>query len=94
LDELAVIGKNRVEVGIIAPVLGVVLAAIVVLVLWRVMRMRGSRSDARTRAPALSESEAEFLDSSHIISGPLSGGAADPRRNPADPSAPPRNRVP
>ena len=82
------------DVGIIAPVLGVVLAAIVVLVLWRVMRMRASKSAARTRAPALSESEAEFLDSSHIISGSISGPAAEPRRNAADNSAPPLNRLP
>lgn len=81
------------DVGIIAPVLGVVLAAIVVLVLWRVMRMRASKSAARTRAPALSESEAEFLDSSHIIGGPISG-MADPRRNAGDKSAPPLDRLP
>jgi hypothetical protein len=83
-----------VDVGIIAPVLGVVLAAVVVLVLWRVMRMRASKSAARTRALALSESEAEFLDSSHIISGSIAGTAADPRRNPADKSAPPLDRLP
>jgi hypothetical protein len=84
-----------VDVGIIAPVLGIVLAAIVVLVLWRVMRVRAaSKSAARTRAPALSESEAEFLDSSHIIGGSMSGTAADPRRNAADKSAPPLDRLP
>jgi hypothetical protein len=82
-----------VEVGIIAPVVGVVLAAIVVLVLWRVMRARTSRSAARSQAPALSESEAEFLDSSHIISGPISGNAIDPRRKSAD-KAPPLDRLP
>ena len=80
------------DVGIIAPVLGVVLAAIVVLVLWRVMRVRASKSSAR-KAPPLSESEAEFLDSSHIIGGPISGAAGDPRRKAAD-KPPPLNRLP
>jgi hypothetical protein len=79
---------------VIAPVVGVVLAAIVVLVLWRVMRARATKPAARTPAPALSESEAEFLDSSHIIGGPISGTAADPRRTAADKPAPPRDRIP
>jgi hypothetical protein len=83
-----------VDVGILAPVVGVVLAAVVVLVLWRFMRARASRSSARTRAPALSESEAEFLDSSHIISGPLSGTPADPRRSADDKKSPPLDRLP
>ena len=76
----------------IAPVLGVVLATIVVLVLWWIMRMR--RSSARRSAAALSESEAEFLDSSHIISGPISRTSAGPRQNTGDKSAPPPDRLP
>jgi hypothetical protein len=69
---------------------GVVLAVIVVLVLWRVMRFRASKSAAPTPAPPLSESEAEYLDSSHIIGGPITGS----RRNSADKPAPPLDRVP
>ena len=79
------------DVGILAPVLGVVLAVIVVLLLWRVMRVR-ARSAARTRTPALSESEAEFLDSSHIISGGTT--STDPRRKGAGKAAPPVDRIP
>lgn len=82
------------DVGIVAPVVGVVLAVVVVFVLWRVMRMRSSRSAVRTPAPSLSESEEEYLDSSHIIGGPITGGAADPRRKSADRPAPPVDRVP
>ena len=82
------------DVGILAPVLGVVLAAIVVLLLWRVMRVRASKSSARASAPGLSESEADYLDSSHISSGPASGAAADPRRKGAKKSAPPLDRIP
>jgi len=83
-----------VDIGIIAPVLGVVLAAIVVWLLWRFMRMRGTKSAARLRAPALTESEAEFLDSSHIISGSLSGTPADPWRSADDKKPPPLDRRP
>jgi hypothetical protein len=79
-----------VDVGIIAPVLGIVLAAVVVLVLWWFMRMRGSKSATRSRTSALSESEAEFLDSSHIISGT----PADARRNAADKAPPSLDRLP
>ena len=82
------------DVGIVAPVVGVVLAVVVVIVLWRVMRLRASKSVARTPAPPLSESEAEYLDSSHIIGGPVTGGAAGTRRNTADKPAPPLDRVP
>jgi len=83
-----------VDVGFIAPVLGVVLAAIVALVLWWVMRMRTSKSAARRSAAALSESEAEFLDSSHIISGPISRTAAGSRQNAAAKPTPPPDRLP
>lgn len=82
------------DVGIVAPVVGVVLAVIVVLVLWRVMRFRASKSAAPTPAPPLSESEAEYLDSSHIIGGPITGGTTGSRRNSADKPAPPLDRVP
>jgi hypothetical protein len=81
-----------VDVGILAPVLGVVLAVIVVLLLWRVMRVRASKSAARMRANALSESEAEFLDSSHIISGGTP--SPDLRRKSAGKPAPPVDRIP
>ena len=82
------------DVGIVAPVIGVVLAVIVVIVLWRVMRLRVSKPATRTPAPPLSVSEAEYLDSSHIIGGPITGGAAGTRRNSADKPAPPLDRVP
>lgn len=81
------------DVGIFAPVIGVVLAVVIVLVLWRVMRMRATKSAARASA-RLTESEAEFLDSSHIINGPISGPAADARRNATNKSKPPLNRLP
>ena len=82
------------DVGIVAPVVGVALAVVVVLVLWRFMRLRASKSAPRTPAPQLAESEAEYLDSSHIIGGPITGGAAGTRRNSADKPAPPLDRVP
>ena len=82
------------DVGIFAPVIGVVLAVVIVLVLWRVMRARATKSAARVSASSLTESEAEFLDSSHIINGPISRPAADARRNATDKSAPPLNRLP
>ena len=80
------------DVGVLAPVLGIVLAAVVVLLLWRVMRVRASKSTAKASPHGLSESETEFLDSSHIISGPASG--TDPRRKAAGHSAPPIDRIP
>jgi len=73
-------------------VLGIVLAAVVVLLLWRIMRMQASKSTTKASAHGLSEAEAEFLDSSHIISGPASG--TDARRKSGDKSAPPIDRIP
>jgi hypothetical protein len=70
------------DAGIVYPIIGVVIALIVVYALRRIMRRRPAK--APVAAPALSEAEAEFLDSSHIISGPILGPSADPGLKAAD----------
>ncbi|MEO8752044.1 MAG: hypothetical protein ABI624_05130 [Casimicrobiaceae bacterium] len=61
------------DAGIAYPIIGVVIALIVVYALRRIMRRRPAKAPAAEPAPA--EAEAEFLDSSHIISGPIIGAA-------------------
>ena len=81
------------DVGILAPIVGVVLAVVVVLILRRVMRVRAAKSQPPAAVSPLSESEQEFLDSSHI-GGPIVGNGADPRWKASGKSAPPRDRIP
>ena len=77
------------DVGIVYPIVGVVVAVIVVYVLRRIMRHRPAKEPPQVAESALSESDREFLDSSHI-GGPIAGAAADPRWKAGDGSAPPR----
>ena len=82
------------DVGILAPVVGVVLAVVIVFILRRVMRVRAAtKTQARTAESALTESEQEFLDSSHI-GGPMIGSAADPGWKASGRPKPPPDRVP
>jgi hypothetical protein len=76
------------DVGIVYPIVGVVVAVIVVYVLRRIMHHRPAKAPPQSAEPALSESDSEFLDSSHI-GGPIVGGAADPRWKAGGRSAPP-----
>ena len=70
------------DAGIVYPIIGVVIALIVVYVLRRIMRRRPAK--APVAEPAPSGDEAEFLDSSHIISGPIIGASADAARKAGD----------
>ncbi len=65
------------DAGIVYPIIGVVIALIVVYGLRRVMRRRPAKPPAAE--PPLSDAEAEYLDSSHIISRPIVGTSADPK---------------
>lgn len=81
------------DVGILAPIVGVALAVVIVLVLRRVMRVRDSKAQPPAAASALTESEREFLDSSHI-GGPMVGSGADPGWKASGKSTPPPDRIP
>ena len=81
------------DVGILAPIIGVALAVVIVLVLRRVMRVRAAKTQPPAAVSALAESEREFLDSSHI-GGPIVGNGADPRWKASGRSSPPRDRIP
>jgi len=66
----AVVGlpEKLVDIGIIAPLLGLVVAAIVVVVLVRVIRSRAAKAARREAEASEGPSESDYLDSSHIIS--------------------------